>query len=200
MNQSDPPRSTHKSLVSRLAIMACAMFVFGFLLVPIYDVFCRITGIGGKVDTTRATLTHRDVPDEKRLITVEFVGNVNEYAPWEFRPTVASMEVHPGQLYDATFFARNLTTRELVGQAVPSVAPGVAAKHFRKTECFCFTKQEFAAEEARTMPVRFIVDPNLPNHIDRLTLSYTFFVSQTPASQSTVTGSERIRHHGSIES
>ena len=189
MNLSDPPRSEHKSLVSRLAIMACVMFVFGFLLVPIYDVFCQITGIGGKVDTTRAALIHRDVPDKKRLITVEFVGNVNEYAPWEFRPTVASMEVHPGQLYDATFFARNLTARELVGQAVPSVAPGVAAKHFRKTECFCFTKQEFAAEEARTMPVRFIVDPDLPNHIDRLTLSYTFFVSQTPASQSTVTGS-----------
>lgn len=169
--------------------MASTMFVFGFLLVPIYDVFCRVTGIGGKVDMTRATLTHREIPDENRLITVEFVGNVNEYAPWEFHPTVVSMKVHPGQLYDATFFARNLTQREIVGQAVPSVSPGVAAKYFRKTECFCFTAQNFAAKEARTMPVRFFIDPDLPSHIDRLTLSYTFFVNQTLASQSTLTGS-----------
>jgi len=189
MSQTKQTRDDHRSLVSRLAIMACAMFVFGFLLVPIYDVFCQITGIGGKVDTTRATLTRGDFSDENRVITVEFVGNVNEYAPWEFRPTVTSMKVHPGQLYDATFFARNLTKKQLVGQAVPSVAPGVAAKYFRKTECFCFTAQDFAAEEARTMPLRFIVDPDLPNHIDRLTLSYTFFVSQMLASQSTVTGS-----------
>jgi cytochrome c oxidase assembly protein subunit 11 len=165
------------------------MFVFGFVLVPIYDVFCRITGIGGKVDLTPATLIRGEIPDENRWITVEFVGSVNEYAPWEFHPTVASMKVHPGQLYDATFFARNLTKRELVGQAVPSVSPGVAAKYFRKTECFCFTAQDFAAEEARTMPVRFIVDTDLPNHIDRLTLSYTFFVNQTLASKATVNGS-----------
>ena len=169
--------------------MACAMFAFGFLLVPIYDVFCQITGVGGKVDTTRAVLAHDEIADESRLITVEFVGNVNEYAPWEFHPTVISMKVHPGQLYDATFFARNLTNRDIVGQAVPSVAPGVAAKYFRKTECFCFTAQNFAAEEARTMPIRFSVDPKLPDHIDRLTLSYTFFVNQTLASESTVTGS-----------
>jgi cytochrome c oxidase assembly protein subunit 11 len=183
------PRSAHQPLVSRLTIMACSMFVFGFLLVPVYDVFCKITGIGGKVDTTRAAVSRGEIPDESRWITVEFVGSVNEYAPWEFRPIVASMKIHPGQLYDATFFARNLTGRDLVGQAVPSVAPGVAAKYFRKTECFCFTAQNFTAGEARTLPVRFFVDPDLPNHIDRLTLSYTFFVSQTLASQSTVTGS-----------
>lgn len=168
--------------------MACAMFAFGFLLVPIYDVFCRITGIGGKVDTTRAVLSGTDMPDEDRLVTVEFVGSVNAYAPWEFRPTITSMEVHPGQLYDATFFAKNLTDRDLVGQAVPSVAPGQAAKHFRKTECFCFTAQNFSAQEARILPVQFIVDTDLPAHIDRLTLSYTFFVSQAMASSSASTG------------
>lgn len=168
--------------------MACAMFAFGFLLVPIYDVFCRITGIGGKVDTTPATLTSTEGPVEDRVITVEFIGSVNEYAPWEFRPTVASIEVHPGQLYDATFFARNLTDRTLVGQAVPSVAPGIAAKYFRKTECFCFTAQDFSAQESRTLPVRFVVDSDLPEHIDRLTLSYTFFVSQALASKATPAG------------
>jgi cytochrome c oxidase assembly protein subunit 11 len=189
MNQNQPKKGRHIPLVSRLITMACLMFVFGFVLVPIYDVFCQITGIGGKVDTTRATVTQADVPDKNRVITIEFVGGVNEYAPWEFRPTITSMEVHPGQLYNTNFYARNLTKRELVGQAVPSVAPGIAAKHFRKTECFCFTAQKFRAEEARSLPVQFIIDPALPRHIDRLTLSYTFFVSQSLASNSTLTDS-----------
>lgn len=169
--------------------MASAMFAFGFLLVPVYDVFCRVTGLGGKVETTQTVLTNADIPDEDRLITIEFVGSVNEYAPWEFHPTVTSIEVHPGQLYDATFFARNLTDRALVGQAVPSVAPGIAAKYFRKTECFCFTAQNFSARESRNLPLQFIVDADLPAHIDRLTLSYTFFVRPTLVSKSTRIGS-----------
>lgn len=189
MNQNQPETSRHVPLVSRLIVMACLMFVFGFVLVPIYDVFCQITGMGGKVDTTRATITQADVPDKSRVITIEFVGGVNEYAPWEFRPTIASMEVHPGQLYTANFYARNLTNRKIVGQAVPSVAPGIAAKHFKKTECFCFTAQEFEAEEARSLPVQFFIDPALPGHIDRMTLSYTFFVSQALASNATLTDS-----------
>ncbi len=94
------------------------------------------------------------------------------------------MQVHPGQLYDAKFFAQNLTKRQLVGQAVPSVAPGQAAKYFQKTECFCFTSQHFDAEESRYLPLRFVVDPDLPAHIDRLTLSYTFFVHEQLARRS----------------
>ena len=153
------------------------MFAFGFLLVPLYDVFCDITGIGNP-GQLRTAATAREMPGRERTVTVEFVASVNEYAPWEFRPTVVSMEVHPGQLYDATYYARNLTRRQLAGQAVPSLAPGQAAKYFRKTECFCFTAQEFAAGEDRRLPLRFIVDPGLPEHIDRVTLSYTFFVTQ----------------------
>jgi len=169
-----------KQLIFRLATIAVGMFAFGFLLVPIYDVFCDITGIGGKTKTT-AAIVLEEAPDEERLITVEFVATVNQSAPWDFHPTVSAMEVHPGKLYDATFFARNLTPRRLVGQAVPSVAPGLAAKYFRKTECFCFTSQTFAALEARNMPLRFIIDPELPDHIDRLTLSYTFFATEQAA-------------------
>jgi len=175
MTVNDRNTSANRTLIVKLAAMACGMFAFGFLLVPLYDVLCDLAGLGGKTDTTPAILETYS-PDENRIVTVEFVANVNEYAPWEFRPTVAAIEVHPGELYDATFFARNLTNRALTGQAVPSVAPGLAAKYFRKTECFCFTSQAFAAEEAKEMPLRFIVDPDLPKHIDRLTLSYTFFV------------------------
>jgi cytochrome c oxidase assembly protein subunit 11 len=96
-------------------------------------------------------------------------------APWEFSPDVSHMDVHPGGLYVAHFRARNRTARELVAQAVPSIAPGAAARYFRKTECFCFTTQQFAPHESRELKVAFMVEPALPEHVDTLTLSYTFF-------------------------
>ena len=169
--------TAHKRLILRLSVMAVGMFAFGFLLVPLYEVMCKITGIGGRTNAVAATIT--DVrPESGRLITVEFVAVLNEQAPWEFRPAVTSMQVHLGQLYDTAFFARNLTDRMLVGSAVPSVAPGQAAKYFVKTQCFCFTQQNFTAGEARDMGVQFMVDPALPGFIDRVTLSYTFFVNR----------------------
>jgi cytochrome c oxidase assembly protein subunit 11 len=175
----------NRSLVARLGILAIAMFGFGFLMVPIYSVLCQITGIGGRTASSAENLT--DIQsDQDRLVTVEFVAVLNEQAPWEFRPALASMQVHPGQLYDTSFFARNLTDTQLVGQAVPSIAPGTAAKHFRKTECFCFTQQHFAAKEGRDMGLQFMVDPDLPDYVDRVTLSYTFFVVRPVAGASSV--------------
>jgi len=174
----------HAGLVGRLFALAGAMFMFGFLLVPLYDVLCAVTGIGGRPADTPAVVT-AEQPDMERTITVEFVATVNDYGPWEFRPAVASLQVHPGQLYETSFFARNLTQQHLVGQAVPSVAPGTAAKHFRKTECFCFTAQEFEPGEGRDMGVTFMVAPELPAHVDRVTLSYTFFVNQQQVAAST---------------
>ena len=181
MSSPETNERSRRTLTFRLTLMAGSMFAFGYLLVPIYDVFCAITGIGGKTSTT-AAVGYQEKPDENRIVTVEFVANLNESAPWEFRPRTTSMEVHPGKLYDATFFARNLTDRPLTGQAVPSVAPGLAAKYFKKTECFCFTSQDFVAGESRDMPLQFYVDPDLPEHVDRLTLAYTFFVSRKVAS------------------
>jgi cytochrome c oxidase assembly protein subunit 11 len=94
---------------------------------------------------------------------------------WEFVPRVATLKVHPGKLYETTFFARNLTGQAVVAQAVPSIAPSSVARYFRKTECFCFRPQNFAVGEGRDMPVRFIVDPELPRDVDRVTLAYSFF-------------------------
>ena len=176
------PRSNRR-LVARLAIMAACMFGFGFLLIPIYNVMCEITGIGGRTSDTAAVIPAGMQVDTGRTVTVEFVAVVNEQAPWEFRPAVSSIEIHPGQLYDTTFYARNLTDRELVGQAIPSVAPGTAARHFQKTECFCFTAQKFLAREGRDMGVQFMVDPDLPEYVDRITLSYTFFVQKQQANK-----------------
>lgn len=159
--------------------MVAGMFAFGFALVPLYDVFCDITGINGK--TNERAVSVIEAPDRSREIVVEFVTTVNQNGAWEFESQAAEMTVHPGQLYEATFFARNLADRDVVGQAVPSVAPGAAAKYFRKTECFCFTPQPFSADEGRDMPVVFVVDPELPSHVDRITLSYTFFAVEQVA-------------------
>lgn len=179
--------AVNSNLVIKLIGMALGMFVFGFALVPLYDVFCDITGLGGKFDGQPAIVAAQSSMDERpaddRTITVEFIASLNEYAPWEFRPAVASMEVRPGEMYHTTFYARNLTDRELIGQAVPSIAPGQAVKYFNKTECFCFTSQKFAAQEAKDMPLTFVVDPDLPEFIDRLTLSYTFFVIKKVANK-----------------
>ena len=166
-------------LTGKLLVMAVAMFGFGFLLVPIYDVFCEITGLNGK--TTNYAEAASEAPDLDRLVTVEFTGTVNQGGPWEFRPEQARMQVHPGKLYATTFYARNLADANVAGQAVPSVTPGQAAAYFRKTECFCFTRQEFAGGEARDMPLRFIVDPDLPQHVETVTLAYTMFATATVA-------------------
>lgn len=161
------------SLAGRLLLLAVGMFGFGFLLVPLYDAFCEITGLGGRTNETPAVVEER--PDASRNVDLQFVTTVNEYAPWTFNSDLPEMTVHPGGLYEATFTATNLTDRHKIAQAVPSVAPQEAAKYFKKLDCFCFTTQEFAAGESKSMPVRFVIDSDLPDHIDTITLSYTFF-------------------------
>ena len=177
-NKAEEPSSA--ALAGRLMLMAIAMFGFGFLLVPIYDVFCEVTGLGGKTNNSAATVEERVVAE--RSIDLEFVTTVNQHAPWEFRASEYGMTISPGALYEARFVARNLRDQATIAQAVPSVAPQQAAKHFKKIDCFCFTTQEFAAGEERELLVRFIVDPELPEHIDTITLSYTFFDSNLNAS------------------
>jgi len=149
------------------------MFGFGFLLVPLYDVFCEITGFGGRTNATAAVAA--EAPDLSREIRVEFVTTVNSYAPFAFAADVDSMTVHPGKMYFATFTAKNLSEADKVAQAVPSVAPVTAAEHFTKIECFCFSSQDFAANEERAMPLQFIVDPDLPEYVDTISLQYTFY-------------------------
>jgi cytochrome c oxidase assembly protein subunit 11 len=174
MSEAQEKRISNAALTWRLLALTVGMFAFGFLVLPpMYDVFCDITGFGGRTNSAAESVAER--PDESREIRIEFVTNVNEYAPWEFTADVDSMTVNPGRMYYATFTAKNLTTGEKVAQAVPSVAPVTASKHFKKIECFCFTSQEFAANEARAMPLQFIVDPELPEYVDTITLQYTFF-------------------------
>jgi cytochrome c oxidase assembly protein subunit 11 len=167
-------KTGNRAIVGKLVVLTVAMFGFGFLLVPIYDIFCDITGLGGRTSGTAAV--NVDVaPDTERTVRVEFVASISSGGAWEFRPDVPAMTVHPGQMYTTTYWARNLRDLDVVGHAVPSVAPGTAARYFSKTECFCFTEQQFGPNEGRDMPVIFIIDPDLPAHVDTVTLSYTFF-------------------------
>jgi cytochrome c oxidase assembly protein subunit 11 len=167
---SDAP---DRHLTLKVAGLAAAMFAFGFALVPLYDVFCEITGFGGKTASAAAAVA--EAPDQSRTVRVEFLSSVARGAPFTLEPDVSHMDVHPGKLYDTQFRARNLTGSTLTAQAVPSVAPGPAARYFNKVECFCFTSQEFAPHEELTLKLQFMVAPELPAHVDTLSLSYTYF-------------------------
>ncbi len=164
----------NKKLTLKLAAFALGSFAFGFALVPLYDVLCDITGFGNQKSLAEQRLSVEN-PDDSRTITVDFMADLPSVGNWEFRPTVASMEIHPGRLYKTEFFAHNLTGHATMAQAVPNITPGKAAGYFRKTECFCFTPQHFAVNEQRPMVVRFVVDPAIPHSVDRITLSYTFY-------------------------
>ena len=174
MAPPDPRNRANRGLIISLVMMTAGSFAFGWALVPLYNVFCRVAGIGNaeaKAGASSAT----EAVDLKREIIIEFVADPASVGSFEFRPTIAAMHIHPGKLYDTEFYAKNLTSAASVAQAVPSISPGEAAKYFHKTQCFCFSPQSFAIGEGRDMPVRFIVDPALPSHIDKITLAYTFF-------------------------
>ena len=169
------PAHKHRLLAGKLTLVVFGMFAFGYALVPLYDLVCDVTGLNGKTGQVSVATAEQQQVDSSRIITVKFVAALNNSAPWEFKPNDVTMEVHPGGLYRTSYLARNKTDRALVGQAVPSVVPREASLYFNKTECFCFTQQKFAAGESRDMAVQFIVDRDIPKHIDSLVLSYTFF-------------------------
>ena len=167
----------NRSLGLRLGMAATAMFAFGFALVPLYDIFCEVTGIRIPIEATDlADISEQ--PEKGRRITLQLLASTNNGAPWEFYPVNDSIEVQTGLLQDTEFFARNLSNTAMDGIATPDIRPAEAAKYFRKIECFCFSEQHFEAGEARNLAVRFYVEPDLPAHIDTITLGYTLFAKQ----------------------
>ena len=176
MKMDDSRRSlANRRVVTRLAVVVLGMFGFGFALVPLYDVFCQVTGLNGKTGRIELEQTLGGKVDVGRMVTVEFLASVNSELPWEFRPVVKKVKVHPGEVTEVKYYARNLTGDSVTGQAVPSLAPGQAARYFNKTECFCFTRQTLGPRESRDMPLRFVVDPDLPAEVRTVSLSYTFY-------------------------
>ncbi len=160
--------------VGRLLMVVIGMFAFGFALVPLYDVICDVTGLNGKTGDQYTEASSQSANTD-RVVTIQFLTNNNADMPWEFRPEVRSIEVHPGELNKTTFYVQNPANRTIMAQAVPSVTPFIAASYLHKTECFCFDQQELAANESMDMPLRFIVDSEIPADIETLTLSYTLF-------------------------
>ena len=161
----------NKVTLRKLAVFVAVMFAFGFALVPIYKKICEVTGVN---DFMKPEQVKNTQVDTSRTVRVEFDANTQNL-PWSFKPAVTSMNLHPGELASVVYEVRNKTSRAMTGQAVPSYGPSSAAEYFRKLECFCFTKQAFAADESRQMPVVFVVDPKLPKDVNTITLSYTFF-------------------------
>ncbi|TNC81419.1 MAG: cytochrome c oxidase assembly protein [Oleiphilus sp.] len=172
---------SHNKTVYKLLFAVIGMFAFGFALVPLYDVFCEITGINGKTQG-RYEVTDAKVleVDESREVRVQFITHNNENMPWEFRPVVAEIKVHPGELTSVDFYAKNTTSRTMTAQAVPSLSPSRGVDYFHKTECFCFNQQKLEAQEEVLMPLRFVVDKALPDELKVLTLSYTLFDQKNP--------------------
>ena len=171
-------RRANRHLLLKLLGFAAGAFAFGYALVPLYDVLCDITGFGNEKRLAQRSVIET-TPDQARTITVEFLAELPSVGNWEFRPVLHSMKIHPGQLYTADFIAKNLTGMDTVAQAIPSMAPTKVAPYFHKTECFCFTPQNFKQGEERALPVRFVVDPAIPRDIDRITLAYTFYDDTT---------------------
>lgn len=172
-------RSDNRRMVAKLMVVVVAMTGFGYALVPIYRHICEALGVnvlslaeigqgGGKRERPANTQV-----DNSRLITVEF--DANAHGPWDFKPAVASVQVHPGEMATVMYEFRNKQTRAMAAQAIPSYAPHQAAPHFNKLECFCFNEYTLQAGEAKQWPVVFYVDPKLPKDVTTITLSYTFF-------------------------
>ncbi len=155
------------------------MFAFSFALVPLYDVFCSVTGLNGKVDINQAGVYSRyKVPGNiktDRLITVEFDVNRNRQLSCEFSSQHTALQVKPGDLTLTSYHVKNLTQKRMIIQAIPSISPGYLAKYLKKLECFCFTKQVLEPGQAMDLPLRFWLEPEIPKEVFRLTLSYTLF-------------------------
>ena len=174
-----PPAADTGRLVKRIAWVLAGSFVFTFSMVPIYRIACeKVLGLKLQEGPAGQQQVVGLRQDTARTVTVAFDGNVNSALPWGFRPSQRSIKVHPGQLYDATYWARNQSDHAIVGNAAPSITPSDASGYFHKTECFCFTQQTLQAGEQKLMPVRFYVDPQLPAGVDTVTLSYTFFPNE----------------------
>lgn len=165
-----------KKTVGKLLIAVAAMFAFGYALVPLYRVYCDLTGRGSVVAVSE---TGAGAVDESRRVTVVFDTNTRNL-PWTFKAKQGKLKVRPGEFTEALFVIENRANRPIVGRAIPSVSPVQAGVHFNKAECFCFVEQALAPRERREVAVRFMVEPELPARFASLTLSYTFFNLEKP--------------------
>ncbi len=169
----------NRRMLGKLLVVAVLMFGFGFALVPMYRAICSVLGINvlSLAERRGAGYEALDVAntqvDASRTITIEFDANAR--GPWDFKPAVSSLQVHPGEIATVMYEFRNRQNRTMAAQAIPSYAPRQAMAHFNKIECFCFNEYTLAPGESKRWPVVFVIDPKLPKDVTTITLSYTFF-------------------------
>lgn len=163
------------------AMFALGMLGLGYAAVPLYDLFCRVTGFGG---TTRQASEAQaaTIKPVAQKISVRFDGNVDRGMPWTFGPEQVTQEVRIGQRTMAFYKARNDSDKPVTGVASFNVAPDIVGKYFNKVHCFCFNQQTLAPGQEVDMPVQYYVDPAILSDpdakgIEQITLSYTFHVS-----------------------
>ena len=172
-------KQANSNMVRKLAVITVAMFAFGYALVPMYRAICELTGINilalgdRSIPGAQSSVPANTQVDTSRTITVEF--DVNSSGPWDFKPAVRSMQVHPGELATVMYEFQNVQNHRMSAQAIPSYAPKQAAAHFNKLECFCFNQYTLEAGEKKQWPVAFVIDPKLSKDVSTITLSYTFF-------------------------
>ena len=174
MTDNVQTRRLNLQMLGKLLVIAVMMFGFGYALIPLYKKICEVTGINllTPQDATVQAPVNSQI-DMTRTVTIEF--DANAQGPWRFRPVVASMTVHPGEMQQVVYEVVNTQGRIVNAQAIPSYAPQQSAAFFKKVACFCFTQQTLGPHEARQMPVVFYIDPALPREVKTITLSYTFF-------------------------
>jgi cytochrome c oxidase assembly protein subunit 11 len=177
--QATDSRTSNIKLVKKLVLVSVCMFGFAYALIPMYQVFCDLTGLNGKMDLSAgATRVAEPVDikiDESRTVTVEFVADSSPGLPWELKPETGRVKVHPGESIKVNFLAKNLSDRDVVARAVPSISPGHGALEFKKTECFCFDEMFLAAQTEEEMPVVFYLTHDFPKDIGTVTLAYKAF-------------------------
>lgn len=172
MNQTDKRKlNRHLKILTFVVVF---MFGFGFAQVPLYNTLCKVAGLNGKTQTNDIILPNIPI-DTSRYITVELVSTTNDGAPAVFYPQTKKFKIHPGEFIDTAFWVENLSEEPLTIQAVPSVAPGLAASHVKKQVCFCFQHQDLDGKQTMKMPLRFTVHPDLPQKYSTVTLAYTLF-------------------------
>jgi cytochrome c oxidase assembly protein subunit 11 len=195
----------NRRILGKLLVVVVLMFGFGYALVPMYRAICDALGVNvlslaEQRITTGSWSGRREAGntqvDTTRTITVEFDANAR--GPWDFKPAVASLQVHPGQLATVMYEFRNVQDRRMAAQAIPSYAPKQASAHFNKLECFCFNEYTLEPGESRQWPVVFVVDPRLPRDVTTITLSYTFFEvgGKVPAAPKSTLGDRLWRGNG----
>jgi cytochrome c oxidase assembly protein subunit 11 len=162
-------------MLGKLAIFALMMFGFGWGMIPLYNAICEVTGINNltRRDESAAEFARSTQVDTSRQVVIEF--DTNMHGLWRFKPAVHSISVHPGELATVEYELVNTADETKSGQAIPSYAPEIGGRYFRKLECFCFQQQTLEGKEVRRFPVVFVIDPKLPDEVTTITLSYTFF-------------------------